>query len=50
MKFNVLTLMPDMVRGALDYGVVGSAFEKGLCFLETVNPKAVHHRHPPKCG
>jgi tRNA (guanine37-N1)-methyltransferase len=39
MKFNVLTLMPDMVRGALDYGVVGSAFEKGLCFLETVNPR-----------
>ncbi len=39
MKINVVTLMPEMVESALQFGVVGAAFQKGLCFLETTNPR-----------
>lgn len=39
MKINVITLMPEMVESGLSYGVVGAAFKKGLCLLETINPR-----------
>ncbi|MCJ8275355.1 MAG: tRNA (guanosine(37)-N1)-methyltransferase TrmD [Bdellovibrionales bacterium] len=39
MKFNVITLMPDLVKNTLSQGVVGSAFNKNICELELVNPR-----------
>lgn len=39
MKFNVVSLMPEMVEQSLEFGVVGSAFKKGICLLETINPR-----------
>jgi tRNA (guanine37-N1)-methyltransferase len=39
MKFQVITLMPDLLQTTLGFGVVGRAFEKGLCQLNLVNPR-----------
>ncbi len=39
MKFNVVSLMPGLIEGALQYGVVGAAFKNGACYLETKNPR-----------
>ncbi len=39
MRFNVISLMPEMVETALQFGVVGGAFKKGLCELSLINPR-----------
>jgi len=37
---EVVTLFPGMVRGALDFGVVGRALSRGLLHLGTEDPRA----------
>ena len=39
MKFNVITLFPEMVKNALSYGVIGKAFEQNLVSLNCINPR-----------
>lgn len=39
MRFDVITLFPEWVRQALDIGVVGRAFARGLLTLNTLNPR-----------
>ena len=39
MQFNVVTLLPDMIEGALQSGVVAQAFKHGELVLQTVNPR-----------
>ncbi|MFZ5555864.1 MAG: tRNA (guanosine(37)-N1)-methyltransferase TrmD [Pseudomonadota bacterium] len=39
MRFDVITLFPEMVEGALGYGVTGRARERGLFGLKTWNPR-----------
>ncbi len=47
MRLSFLTLFPEMIRQALEFGVAGQALKKGLFELETVNPRDftadVHH-------
>lgn len=47
MKFNIITLMPDLIKAGLEYGVVGSSFKNKTCQLELINPrqytKDAHH-------
>lgn len=40
MKFNVISIMPDLIESMLKDGVVGSAFQKGICSLNTINPRS----------
>jgi tRNA (guanine37-N1)-methyltransferase len=37
---EVVTLFPDMVRGAVDFGVLGRAAERGLLRVGTEDPRA----------
>ena len=37
---EVVTLFPEMVRGALGFGVVGRAIERGLLSVGTEDPRA----------
>lgn len=39
MKFAVVTLFPDQVRGVVEYGVVGRAAERGILSLRCENPR-----------
>ncbi|ROR29826.1 tRNA (guanosine(37)-N1)-methyltransferase TrmD [Inmirania thermothiophila] len=39
MRFDVVTLFPEMIRAAAGYGVTGRAVERGLVRLETWNPR-----------
>lgn len=39
MKWGVISLLPNLVSGALDYGVVGRALRSGLIELKTFNPR-----------
>lgn len=39
MRFDVVTIFPDMVRDAASYGVTGRAIEKGLVGLSVWNPR-----------
>ena len=39
MNFHVISLMPDLVQQALDFGVVGGAFKRKLCQLNLYNPR-----------
>lgn len=39
MRFDVVTLFPDMVRAAAAYGVTGKAVERGQVCLQTWNPR-----------
>ena len=39
MRFDVVTLFPEMVEDALKYGVTGRARERGLVALRTWNPR-----------
>ena len=39
MKVNVVSLMPEMVEQGLQFGVVGAAFKKEICKLNTLNPR-----------
>jgi len=40
MKIEVVTLFPEMITGALRYGIVGRALERGLLTLGTEDPRA----------
>jgi tRNA (guanine37-N1)-methyltransferase len=39
-KIEVVTLFPDMIRRALEYGVVGRAIERGLASVGTEDPRS----------
>lgn len=39
MKWSVITLMPNMVRDALNHGVIGRAISSGCLALDTINPR-----------
>ena len=39
MKWGVISLLPNMVSGALDYGVMGRALRSGLIELKLFNPR-----------
>ena len=43
MKIEVVTLFPEMITGALRYGIVGRALERGLLAVGTEDPR-VHTR------
>ncbi|MGH8259104.1 MAG: tRNA (guanosine(37)-N1)-methyltransferase TrmD, partial [Steroidobacteraceae bacterium] len=45
MHIEVVTLFPEMVRGALAYGVVGRALERGLAEVGTEDIRE-HTRDP----
>ncbi len=46
MRFDVITLFPQMVEDAAAYGVTGKAIENGLVGLKTWNPRDyTHDRH-----
>ncbi|WP_031435704.1 tRNA (guanosine(37)-N1)-methyltransferase TrmD [Methylomarinum vadi] len=46
MRFDVVTLFPQMVRDAAGYGVTGKAIERGVVQLATWNPRDyTHDRH-----
>ena len=40
MKIGVVTLFPDLVRGALQQGVLGRALERGLATVQTEDPRS----------
>ncbi len=40
MHIEVVTLFPEMVRGAVAFGVVGRASERGLLYVGTEDPRA----------
>jgi len=40
MQIQVVTLFPEMIGGALRFGVVGRAVERGLLSVETEDPRA----------
>lgn len=39
MKFNIITLFPELITHASAHGVLGTAFHKGLLQLRIVNPR-----------
>lgn len=39
MKWNIITLMDDMIHQGLSHGVVGKAFEKDLGSYQVINPR-----------
>jgi tRNA (guanine37-N1)-methyltransferase len=43
MKIEVVTLFPRMIAGALEFGVVGRAIERGLVTVGTEDPRAHTH-------
>jgi tRNA (guanine37-N1)-methyltransferase len=43
MKIEVVTLFPEMIRGALRYGIVGRALERGLLAVGTEDPRSHTH-------
>ncbi len=43
MKIEVVTLFPRMIAGALEYGVVGRALERGLVTVGTEDPRMHTH-------
>ena len=38
-RFAVVTLFPELVAGIAEWGVIGRAFERGLCDLSLHNPR-----------
>jgi tRNA (guanine37-N1)-methyltransferase len=40
MKIEVVTLFPQMIAGALEFGIVGRAIERGLLSVGTEDPRA----------
>jgi tRNA (guanine37-N1)-methyltransferase len=40
MRIEVVTLFPGMITGALEYGIVGRAIERGLLYVGTEDPRA----------
>ncbi len=46
MRFDVISIFPDMVRDTAGYGVTGKAIDKGLVNLSVWNPRDyTHDRH-----
>ncbi|HBA66268.1 MAG TPA: tRNA (guanosine(37)-N1)-methyltransferase TrmD [Methylococcaceae bacterium] len=43
MRFDVITLFPEMVEAASRYGVTGKAIDNGMVRLETWNPRDYTH-------
>lgn len=43
MRFDVITLFPEMVKAASGYGVTGKAIDNGMVRLETWNPRDYTH-------
>lgn len=47
MRFNVITLFPELIEGALKFGVVGQAVQRGSIEIQTINPRKytedIHH-------
>jgi tRNA (guanine37-N1)-methyltransferase len=43
MKIEVVTLFPQMIAGALEYGIVGRALERGLIAVGSEDPRAHTH-------
>jgi tRNA (guanine37-N1)-methyltransferase len=43
MRFDVITLFPDMVSAASSYGVTGKAIDNGIVQLSTWNPRDYTH-------
>jgi tRNA (guanine37-N1)-methyltransferase len=43
MKIEVVTLFPRMIAGALEFGIVGRALERGLLTVGTEDPRAHTH-------
>lgn len=43
MKFKVISIFPDMIRQALEFGVVGQAQKKSLFSVEIINPRDFTH-------
>lgn len=43
MRFDVITLFPEMVKAASGYGVTGKAIDNGVVRLETWNPRDYTH-------
>jgi tRNA (guanine37-N1)-methyltransferase len=43
MRIEVVTLFPRMIAGALEFGVVGRAIERGLVTVATEDPRAHTH-------
>jgi tRNA (guanine37-N1)-methyltransferase len=43
MKIEVVTLFPRMIAGALEYGIVGRALERGLIAVGTEDPRVHTH-------
>ena len=43
MKIEVVTLFPAMIAGALEFGIVGRALERGLIAVGTEDPRAHTH-------
>lgn len=39
MRITFITLFPELIHQALEYGVTGQALKKGLFELETINPR-----------
>ena len=39
MRFDVITLFPDLVEEALRHGITGRAIKKNLLILKTWNPR-----------
>lgn len=39
MRIEVVTLFPDMIRGALEFGIVGRAIDRGLLAVGTEDPR-----------
>jgi tRNA (guanine37-N1)-methyltransferase len=40
LKIEVVTLFPEMIRGALRYGITSRAIERGLVSVQTQDPRA----------
>ena len=40
MKIEVVTLFPEMISGALEFGIVGRAVKRGLLSVGTEDPRA----------
>ena len=39
MKFNILTLFPQMINDYLNYSIIKRACEHNLIFVNTINPR-----------
>lgn len=40
MKFNILTLFPDMIKDGLNHSIIGKAMDKGLIEVNPIDFRA----------